>query len=149
MEQFLLPEQSPEEQGREASRLAIAMLHAAEAPAGPMPVVLGPGESGILLHEAVGHGLEADFNRKRTSNYTDQVGQVVGLAWTEVGGDLLTIEAAVIPGKGVITHRLHVPLGRKQDVPQITKQIHRQHLTGCDCRPCDVGATLSRDHDEP
>ena len=53
------------------------MLHAADAPAGPMPVVLGPGESGILLHEAVGHGLEADFNRKRTSNYTDQVGQAV------------------------------------------------------------------------
>ena len=44
---------------------------------GPMPVVLGPGESGILLHEAVGHGLEADFNRKKTSNYTDQLGQPV------------------------------------------------------------------------
>jgi TldD protein len=53
------------------------MLHAAEAPAGPMEVVLGPGESGILLHEAVGHGLEADFNRKKTSNYTDQLGQQV------------------------------------------------------------------------
>jgi TldD protein len=77
MEQFLVPDQSPEEQGREAARLAIAMLHAAEAPAGPMPVVLAPGESGILLHEAVGHGLEADFNRKKTSNYTDQVGQMV------------------------------------------------------------------------
>ena len=87
MEQFLLPEQSPEEQGREAARLAIAMLHAAEAPAGPMPVVLGPGESGILLHEAVGHGLEADFNRKRTSNYTDQVGQVVASALCTVVDD--------------------------------------------------------------
>jgi len=43
----------------------------------PMEVVLGPGESGILLHEAVGHGLEADFNRKRTSNYTDQIGKPV------------------------------------------------------------------------
>jgi TldD protein len=42
-----------------------------------MEVVLGPGESGILLHEAVGHGLEADFNRKKTSNYTDQIGQRV------------------------------------------------------------------------
>ena len=77
MEQFLRPDQSPEEHGREAARLAIAMLHASEAPAGPMPVVLGPGESGILLHEAVGHGLEADFNRKRTSNYTDQIGKQV------------------------------------------------------------------------
>jgi TldD protein len=77
MDIFALPEQSPEDHGREAARLAIAMLDAHEAPAGPMPVVLGPGESGILLHEAVGHGLEADFNRKKTSNYTDQIGQQV------------------------------------------------------------------------
>jgi TldD protein len=77
MEQFDRPGQSPEEHGREAARLALAMLHAQEAPAGTMEVVLGPGESGILLHEAVGHGLEADFNRKKTSNYTDQIGQAV------------------------------------------------------------------------
>jgi TldD protein len=77
MEQFSRPGQSPEEHGREAARLALAMLHAKDAPAGTMEVVLGPGESGILLHEAVGHGLEADFNRKKTSNYTDQVGQLV------------------------------------------------------------------------
>ena len=77
MEFFSRPGQSPEEHGREAARLAIGMLHAVEAPAGPMEVVLGAGESGILLHEAVGHGLEADFNRKRTSNYTDQIGQQV------------------------------------------------------------------------
>ena len=77
LEYFLRPGQSPEEHGREAARLAIAMLHAVEAPAGPMEVVLGAGESGILLHEAVGHGLEADFNRKKTSNYTDQLGKAV------------------------------------------------------------------------
>jgi TldD protein len=77
MEYFLRPGQSPEEHGREAARLAVGMLHAVEAPAGPMEVVLGAGESGILLHEAVGHGLEADFNRKRTSNYTDQIGNAV------------------------------------------------------------------------
>jgi TldD protein len=53
------------------------MLDAQEAPAGQMEVVLAPGDSGILLHEAVGHGLEADFNRKGTSNYAGQVGQVV------------------------------------------------------------------------
>ena len=68
---------TPEEHGREAARLAIAMLHAEEAPAGPMEVVLAAGESGILLHEAVGHGLEADFNRKQTSNYSGQVGKQV------------------------------------------------------------------------
>ena len=77
LEYFLRPGQSPEEHGREAARLALGMLHAVEAPAGPMEVVLGAGESGILLHEAVGHGLEADFNRKKTSNYTDQIGQTV------------------------------------------------------------------------
>jgi TldD protein len=67
----------PEEHGREAARVAIAMLDAREAPAGQMEVVLGPADSGILLHEAIGHGLEADFNRKGTSNYTDRVGQKV------------------------------------------------------------------------
>ena len=87
MEYFQRPGQSPEELGREAARLAIGMLHAEEAPAGTMEVVLGPGESGILLHEAVGHGLEADFNRKRTSNYTDQVGQPVASALCTVIDD--------------------------------------------------------------
>jgi TldD protein len=53
------------------------MLTAHEAPAGNMPVVLAPGDSGILLHEAVGHGLEADFNRKGTSNYSGQIGKQV------------------------------------------------------------------------
>ena len=77
MEFFTRTGQSPEDHGREAARLAVGMLHAVPAPAGPMEVVLGAGESGILLHEAVGHGLEADFNRKRTSNYTDQIGKQV------------------------------------------------------------------------
>ena len=64
---------TPESHGREAARVAVQMLEAEEAPAGPMEVVLAAGDSGILLHEAVGHGLEADFNRKKTSNYTDSV----------------------------------------------------------------------------
>jgi TldD protein len=68
---------TPEWHAGEAVRQALTMLDAREAPAGEMEVVLAPGDSGILLHEAVGHGLEADFNRKRTSNYTDQVGQRV------------------------------------------------------------------------
>ncbi|HET6583745.1 MAG TPA: metallopeptidase TldD-related protein [Nannocystaceae bacterium] len=68
---------TPEEHGREAARIAIVNLDSRPAPAGAMPVVLAAGDSGILLHEAVGHGLEADFNRKRTSNYTDRVGERV------------------------------------------------------------------------
>lgn len=63
--------------GAEAARIAITMLDAREAPAGQMPVVLGKGDAGVLLHEAVGHGLEADFNRKKTSNYSGQMGKSV------------------------------------------------------------------------
>ncbi|MCE9573695.1 MAG: metalloprotease TldD [Deltaproteobacteria bacterium] len=63
--------------GAEAARIAIAMFDAQDAPAGEMPVVLAAGDSGILLHEAVGHGLEADFNRKETSNYSGQIGKQV------------------------------------------------------------------------
>ncbi len=70
-------QRSPEWHAEEAVRQALIMLDAREAPAGEMPVVLGPGDSGILLHEAVGHGLEADFNRKKTSNYTGRVGKLV------------------------------------------------------------------------
>ncbi|HVJ16418.1 MAG TPA: metallopeptidase TldD-related protein [Polyangiaceae bacterium] len=68
---------SPEWHAEEAAKQALVLLDARKAPAGQMEVVLGPGDSGILLHEAVGHGLEADFNRKGTSNYTNQVGKVV------------------------------------------------------------------------
>jgi TldD protein len=87
LEQFERPGLGPEDHGREAARIAVAMLHAEEAPAGPMEVVLGPGESGILLHEAVGHGLEADFNRKRTSNYTDALNTAVASALCTVVDD--------------------------------------------------------------
>jgi TldD protein len=61
----------------ESARQALLQLAAVEAPAGSMEVVLGPGWPGILLHEAIGHGLEADFNRKKTSAFTGLVGQKV------------------------------------------------------------------------
>jgi TldD protein len=62
---------------REAVRQALVNLDAVEAPAGTMPVVLGPGWPGILLHEAIGHGLEGDFNRKGTSAFAGKLGQRV------------------------------------------------------------------------
>src|SRR6185437_8034357 len=68
---------TPEYFALEASRQAILQLGAVPAPAGEMPVVLGPGWPGILLHEAVGHGLEADFNRKGTSAFTGLIGRPV------------------------------------------------------------------------
>ena len=67
----------PEDVGREAVRSALATLGAQDAPAGPQTVVLAPGWSGILLHEAVGHGLEADFIRKGTSLFAGKLGQQV------------------------------------------------------------------------
>lgn len=69
---------------KEAARQAILNLSAVEAPAGVMPVVLGGGWPGILLHEAIGHGLEADFNRRKTSAFSDRVG-------TRVASELCTI----------------------------------------------------------
>jgi TldD protein len=61
----------------EAIRMAKVNLEAIEAPAGTMPVVLGSGWPGVLLHEAVGHGLEGDFNRKGSSNYSGKIGESV------------------------------------------------------------------------
>ena len=70
-------ELDPAALARESGRQAILQLRAVDAPAGSMEVVLGPGWPGILLHEAIGHGLEADFNRKKTSAFTGLVGQKV------------------------------------------------------------------------
>jgi TldD protein len=77
----------PERLALEAAREAVLLQEAVPAPAGVMPVVLAAGDSGILLHEAVGHGLEADFNRKRTSTYTDRVGQPVASSLVTVVDD--------------------------------------------------------------
>lgn len=87
LDYFAQPGKDAVSHGREAARVAIAMLDAREAPAGEMPVVLAAGDSGILLHEAVGHGLEADFNRKETSNYTGQLGKPVASALCTVVDD--------------------------------------------------------------
>ena len=56
---------------------AVLLFDAVQPPAGEMPVVLGPGVTGILLHEAIGHGMEADFNRKKTSTYCTMIGKKV------------------------------------------------------------------------
>ncbi len=68
---------SPAYFAQDAARQAITLLGAREAPAGPMQVVLGAGWPGILLHEAVGHGLEADFNRKGLSAFSGRIGEKV------------------------------------------------------------------------
>ena len=65
------------EQTKDALRQAVANLKSISAPAGKMPVVLGPGWPGIILHEAIGHGLEGDFNRKKISVFSDLLGKKI------------------------------------------------------------------------
>jgi TldD protein len=74
---FFVAAKDYERYAREAARQAILNLSAQDAPAGTMDVVLGPGWPGILLHEAIGHGLEGDFNRKQTSAFSGRIGQRV------------------------------------------------------------------------
>jgi len=79
--------------GEQAASEAIILLGAKQAPSGLMPVILGPAQSGILLHEAVGHPLEADFNRKGTSAYSDRIGE-------KVASELCTIyDSGTIPNE--------------------------------------------------
>jgi TldD protein len=127
---------TPEDHGREAARLAVAMLDAQEAPAGPMEVVLGPGESGILLHEAVGHGLEADFNRKKTSNYSDQLGKQVASSLctvvddatiTSARGSINVDDEGVVGGRNVLIEN-GILVGYMQD--KISARHFRTKPTG-------------------
>jgi len=74
---FFVAEDRAKGYAREAVRQALVNLEARDAPAGTMDVVLGPGWPGVLLHEAVGHGLEGDFNRKGTSAFSGKIGQKV------------------------------------------------------------------------
>ncbi|RRA47638.1 metalloprotease TldD [Acidipila sp. EB88] len=84
---------TPEYFAGDAARQAILQLNAVAAPAGDMEVVLGPGWPGVLLHEAVGHGLEADFNRKKTSAFSGLIGQ-------RVASDKVTVvDNGTIPSK--------------------------------------------------
>jgi len=90
---FFQTEKTPEHFAEEAARQAIIQLDAREAPAGEMEVVLGPGWPGILLHEAIGHGLEADFNRKKTSAFSGMLGR-------RVASDKCTVvDNGTIPGR--------------------------------------------------
>jgi TldD protein len=90
---FFTAEKSPEHFAREAARTAILQLGAIAAPAGEMEVVLGPGWPGVLLHEAVGHGLEADFNRKKTSAFAGLIGQKVASSKVTV------VDNGTMPGR--------------------------------------------------
>jgi TldD protein len=85
-ETFITPERW-QEQVEEALRQALVNLDAVPCPAGEMDVVLGPGWNGVLLHEAVGHGLEGDFNRKGTSAFSGRIGERVAAPGVTVFDD--------------------------------------------------------------
>lgn len=104
---------SPESLGQEAVRVALVNLDARAAPAGNLPVVLAAGDAGIWLHEAVGHGLEADFIRKRTSNYSGRSGVVASERVTLIDdpgvpggrGSIAVDDEGVIPGPHLLIER--------------------------------------------
>ena len=91
--QFLLDEERALGYAREAVRQALVNLEAVEAPAGSMDVVLGPGWPGVLLHEAIGHGLEGDFNRKGTSAFAGRMGERVASSLCTV------VDDGTLPGR--------------------------------------------------
>lgn len=84
---YFLAEERALNYAREAVRLALVNLDAEDAPAGTMTVVLGSGWPGVLLHEAVGHGLEGDFNRKGSSAFAGRIGERVAAAGVTVVDD--------------------------------------------------------------
>ncbi|WP_298138886.1 metalloprotease TldD [Acidiferrobacter sp.] len=90
---YFLTEERALSYAREAVRQALVNLEAASAPAGTMQVVLGPGWPGILLHEAIGHGLEGDFNRKGTSAFAGRLGD-------KIAADTCTVvDDGTLPGR--------------------------------------------------
>lgn len=91
--QFFFEEDRALGYAREAVRQALVNLRAIPAPAGTMPVVLGPGWPGVLLHEAVGHGLEGDFNRKGVSAFSGRVGERVAAPGVTV------VDDGTLPGR--------------------------------------------------
>ena len=113
----------PEDLAKEAVRGALVNLDATAAPAGPMPVVLGPGWPGVLLHEAVGHGLEGDFNRKGTSAFANRIGERVASPACTVIDDgalpgrrgSLTVDDEGTPGKATTLIENGVLTGYMQD----------------------------------
>ncbi len=86
-EEYFTRKLSPASHGEKAARQATLLLDAVDAPAGPMELILAPAESGILLHESIGHPLEADFIRKGTSAYTGRVGDRVASSLVTVIDD--------------------------------------------------------------
>ena len=121
--QHFLNDDTALDYAREAVRQASVQFEAGPAPAGAMPIVLGPGWPGILLHEAVGHGLEGDFNRKGTSAFSGRVGQDVASPLCTIIDDgtlddrrgSLSIDDEGVPGQRTVLVEDGVLRGYMQD----------------------------------
>ncbi len=121
--EYFVDGDAPLEFAREAVRQATVQMEAQPAPAGTMPIVLGNGWPGILLHEAVGHGLEGDFNRKGTSAFSGRVGRKVASELCTIVDDgtiadrrgSLTVDDEGTPGQRTVLVEDGVLKGYMQD----------------------------------
>ena len=126
----------PEDVAREAARIASTNCEAVETPAGEMPVVVGAGSGGVLLHEAVGHGLEGDFNRQGTSLYSGRIGERVASELVTIydDGDLpgergsLAIDDEGTPGRHTVLVENGVLRGYMHD--RLNAGLMGTHSTG-------------------
>jgi len=120
---YFIDSDAPLEFAREAVRQAVIQLEARPAPAGAMPVVLGAGWPGILLHEAVGHGLEGDFNRKGVSAFAGKIGQKVASEFCTIVDDgtiadrrgSLAVDDEGTPGQNTVLVENGILRGYMQD----------------------------------
>ena len=145
---------------------ALTLFDAKQPPAGEMPVVLGPGVTGILLHEAIGHGMEADFNRKNISTFSTMIGKKVAEPFVTIidDGTFMNLAGSInvddegIPGKktvlvkdGILTGYLHDKIsakhygveptgnGRRQDFQNYPiPRMRNTYMVGGNATPEDV-----------
>jgi TldD protein len=134
--QYFLDEDRALALGRKAVKSALINLEAEPAPAGTMPVVLGSGWPGILLHEAIGHGLEGDFNRKETSAFSGRMGERVASEFCTVVDDgtiadrrgSLSIDDEGTPAECTVLIENGILTGYMQD--KLNARLMKQPATG-------------------
>ena len=145
---------------------ALKLFDAIQPPAGEMPVVLGPGVTGVLLHEAIGHGMEADFNRKKISTYSTMLGKKVAAPFVTIIDDGTNMnlagsinvddegtpgEKTVLVENGILTSYIHDKIsakyygveptgnGRRQDFQNYpVPRMRNTYMMGGDATPEEV-----------
>jgi TldD protein len=134
--EYFSKELTPEKIAQDAAEEALNLLEAKTPPAGEMPVVLAPGHSGVLVHEAVGHLLEADFNRKKTSIFWDKMGKKVASPQVTIyddptipyaRGSYNSDDEGTMPKKTLLIRKGKMA-GLLQD--RLSARLMNKHLTG-------------------